>query len=937
MTASRAHRWAWLLFALSIGVLALWGEARPALAVGEGNFSLDKAAYSTPEGTAVEVDVLRTSGGVLQQDVAVTVGLSGGTAGFDYPNSTVTQIATFKAGENVTRIPLFFQTLNQNRLTDNTVIQVTILSASAGGLGSPATAPITILGRGAPRITNVIPKSGAAGSVATIIGENFPAACTTAPVAPADAAPRCTIAVGWIPTGSALPETFSIPVVVAPTQITTIVPPLSFNNWVYDLVVQVHEPGTPASVTSSALSAADQFTYVNVPLTITGISPAGGPVGGGTRITITGTGFTGCPDSMTFTGPNGSKVVNAGDLACIPISSTSFTVKTPNMLPTPGAGQYDVTATFGFNTSVPTSDSKFVFTGVPTITSMSTNVGPVSGGTQVTLVGTGFTGVGCSPSIPNLGVYFGGALATSCNVISDTQMIVVSPPGSILVPTVQVTVKSATGTSPFTTAANFTYQGGPIITAINPASGPPQGGAVVTITGAGFQAGATVTFGGVAAPFVTFGSSSQLQVTAPAGTGTVHVVVSVAGSSSPTTPADLFAYSTPVIDSIVPNAGPPAGGTVVTINGENFTTGATVMFGPNVVPSVFVSPLQIEATAPPGLAGMVDVRVTTPQGQSAISDNDHFTYTNGPIIAGLNPASGPTSGGIPIVITGTNFAAGATVMFGTKLSDAVNFNSATQITALLPTTGTPGVIDVKVTTAGGTSPVSTLSKFTYTATVPVIAAIVPNKAQTVGGAKIEISGSGFLGVSCPAGVKFGTAVATSCTVNSDSSITAIAPANVPGLTFLTVTSSSGTSDIAQNFTYVSSAPGSGGDTGSGNGNGNGNGTGGGTGGNGSVPGANLGEPTGAPVAYQLTFRWSLIVWRGKDGANIAQALQNGGDDLNAKVGAVFGWDPVSNTWLAYFPGSFVPGASTIQTFTRGGVYWISLLSPGSQVLNTTDG
>ncbi|MEO9254451.1 MAG: hypothetical protein ABI305_02855, partial [Tepidiformaceae bacterium] len=75
VVASKAHRWAWLLFVLSIGVLVLWGQTRPALAVGEGIFSLDKSAYSTPEETAVEVDVLRTSGGVLQQDVTVTLGI----------------------------------------------------------------------------------------------------------------------------------------------------------------------------------------------------------------------------------------------------------------------------------------------------------------------------------------------------------------------------------------------------------------------------------------------------------------------------------------------------------------------------------------------------------------------------------------------------------------------------------------------------------------------------------------------------------------------------------------------------------------------------------------------------------------------------------------------------------------------------------------------
>ena len=43
---------------------------------------------------------------------------------------------------------------------------------------------------------------------------------------------------------------------------------------------------------TSATSSADQFTYVAAP-TVTGVSPAAGPLAGGTAVTITGTGFTG--------------------------------------------------------------------------------------------------------------------------------------------------------------------------------------------------------------------------------------------------------------------------------------------------------------------------------------------------------------------------------------------------------------------------------------------------------------------------------------------------------------------------------------------------------------------------------------------------------------------------------------------------------------------
>ena len=64
------------------------------------------------------------------------------------------------------------------------------------------------------------------------------------------------------------------------------------------------------------------------------------------------------------------------------------------------------------------------------------------------------------------------------------------------------------------------------IASVSPASGPAVGGATVTLTGVGFTAGSTVTFGGVAAPNVDVVSGTEITVVVPphAG-GTVDVVV----------------------------------------------------------------------------------------------------------------------------------------------------------------------------------------------------------------------------------------------------------------------------------------------------------------------------------------------------------------------------------------------------------------------------
>jgi IPT/TIG domain-containing protein len=66
----------------------------------------------------------------------------------------------------------------------------------------------------------------------------------------------------------------------------------------------------------------------------------------------------------------------------------------------------------------------------------------------------------------------------------------------------------------------------PSVTGVTPSFGPVAGGTLATITGANFQSGATVTFGGTAATNVTFVGSASLTAQTPAhAAGLVNVVV----------------------------------------------------------------------------------------------------------------------------------------------------------------------------------------------------------------------------------------------------------------------------------------------------------------------------------------------------------------------------------------------------------------------------
>ena len=89
----------------------------------------------------------------------------------------------------------------------------------------------------------------------------------------------------------------------------------------------------------------------------------------------------------------------------------------------------------------------------------------------------------------------------------------------------------------------------------------------------------------------------------------------------------------------------------------------------------------------------------------------HTPATNPPTVTSVSPVSGSTAGGTAVTITGTNFAAGATVTFGGTPATNVVVVSATQITATTPAHAA-GAVTMTVTVNGQRelSPMGTRSR-----------------------------------------------------------------------------------------------------------------------------------------------------------------------------------------------------------------------------------
>src|SRR5206468_2743556 len=145
-----------------------------------------------------------------------------------------------------------------------------------------------------------------------------------------------------------------------------------------------------------------------------------------------------------------------------------------------------------------------------------------------------------------------------------------------------------------------------------------------------------------------------------------------------------------------------------------FVPGATVKFSAvgTALPATYVSTTQLKVTAPAHPPNVMNVFVTTHGGTSASSNASLYAY-GPPTVTKLTPNAGPTAGGNPVTTTVTGFVPGATVKFsavGTALP--ATYVSTTQLTVTAPA-HPANVMNVFVTTPGGTSATSNATLYAY--------------------------------------------------------------------------------------------------------------------------------------------------------------------------------------------------------------------------------
>lgn len=289
----------------------------------------------------------------------------------------------------------------------------------------------------------------------------------------------------------------------------------------------------PISLTTSGGMTVSPESFilqsVNAP-TLTGFAPA--RAGPGAEVLLEGSGFTGLTE-VRFNGVKAElSEYNGSDMrlfVVVPLAATTGPITVVN---TRGSA---------------TSSASFIVDAGSSVSLTGISPARAAVGATVELAGTNLSG--CQALFPGL--------LRGSKVLSNTgtRMQVVVPEDAS---SGHLHVRCSTGAA----WIGFELAPPPRLTGLSPSSGPSTGGTRVSLTGSGFESGATMSFGGVAASAVSVADGEHLTATTPAhAVGVVDVVVANPSGSRATLDGG-FTYEkapAPMLTGVAPSSGPTRG------------------------------------------------------------------------------------------------------------------------------------------------------------------------------------------------------------------------------------------------------------------------------------------------------------------------------------------------------------------------------------------
>lgn len=412
-------------------------------------------------------------------------------------------------------------------------------------------------------------------------------------------------------------------------------------------------------------------------LVVTGFSPKVGPLSGGNEALIDGQGFT--RDVQVLFGARASPVITLA-------SATQLKVTVPR-----GATADLVDLRVYNKNGASTQRRSYRYVGAPRVAAVTPLTGPLTGGTTVTLTGSGFTDA--------TEVKFGGVAGTELLVRSDRELTVVAPPATAA-GAVSVTITTPHGHQ--SVRDGFTYfasDGSLAVFGVFPHVVKP--GDTVTVTGQALASvlSLTATIGGVNA-LVGLRTESTVSLTVPdrgAAPRRSDLVLTLDENDSPLVlPAAVTWRVEPT--ALNPSTGPAAEATTITVTGTALPPDAQVFLGALPAMGTTVSSEErLTAVTPAGSGGAPsDLMIR----EAADLENEAwlpqaFTFLEPLSIGRVQPERGAIAGNTLVTVSGAGFGESTVVVFGGNRAKDVKLVDSHTLTCRTPV-GTVGTVDVRV-------------------------------------------------------------------------------------------------------------------------------------------------------------------------------------------------------------------------------------------------
>ena len=506
-------------------------------------------------------------------------------------------------------------------------------------------------------------------------------------------------------------------------------------------------PALPAGNTTFAVAASGHsdpsrqlHLEVRPSMGVAALTPSVGPRGGGTAVTVHGHGFRALAAACRF----GARVVPAAVR-----SDASLVCDVPALLAaSPGAHAVQVQVLDRANGAAHGAPLAFEYAPAARIKGVSPSAVASGGGTEVTLLGSGFTELP-----PSLLCCFGAEFAAA-RVESDRVVGCASPRAA---PPGEVVVSLSAGRCPGTlavAAAPLLLLERPVALALAPAVVPAgidaaTGGeaAKVAIRGALFFAGGAfrAEFGGARATCTAVNASLALCELPRLAPGEHAVRVSNDGAVFSATGLSLAARPVPKVAAVRPRDLTGAD-TVLELSAPAAPFAFRCAVGGLEVPAEPAGPGGAALRCPPpsdralGHAAPALLRLLlVPWGSEVWAGTIQRFSTPAPSVLSAAPSAGYVTGGTPVELVGLDFApAGAECLFGAARVPAQVVTSSL-VRCASPPASAPGRVWLHAASAGaGTSASHAAFEFLPR---PAVERVLPTAGRAAGGMRVSLLGA----------------------------------------------------------------------------------------------------------------------------------------------------------------------------------------------------